>query len=68
MQANKQSNTMTFKGHNYVLIKGNAGAPARMWDVSLYTEKEYLAKKPEHREKIRLLRESDNHLIQMHFA
>jgi hypothetical protein len=68
MLKTKLSPLLSFKGHTYVAIDGNAEAPARMWKVTLFTKSEYMAKKPEHREHIRLLRENDQYLIDLHFS
>jgi len=61
------SNKMTFKGHNYIRVEGDAGTPARFWKIALYTEKEFNALSDKLKEGVRSLLESDQYLIDLNF-
>lgn len=58
----------SFKGHTHIHIIGDALTPARMWQVKLYTDAEFLAMSTIAQQDIRPLRADDQHLLSMHFG
>tara|TARA_R110001583_G_scaffold174017_3_gene328237 strand:+ start:5859 stop:6062 length:204 start_codon:yes stop_codon:yes gene_type:complete len=59
---------MQFKGHNHIKVLGDAGAPARMWDVTLYTDPEFDALTEKEKDGVVPMRESHRHLVEKHFG
>jgi len=54
-------------GHQYICIKGDAETPARMWQITLYTEIEFQTLSEEKQNSIRRIRIGDLGLLEMHF-
>jgi hypothetical protein len=63
-----QTPLMTFRGHTYIKVIGDAHTPARMWRVYLYTKAEFEGRCEKKREGIVPMRESHRSLVETNFG